>query len=278
VFHVLTSLDRAPQPGRPSPYATFLGLLRDDARIRPISVRKRSQEAFWGTGRALTGTLGNTDELNGDEHLLFFCPYREYDGTRVDYLFGRIAVAYDLDDLMRHGPVGYRPLDLIAPFDQTAEWADREYPGHWRRKQRMLAKVARCYSLFDAGAVRRLVRLEARHLQGDAAARKEADRIWHRAVDRCESEIFWLPWSENSPDFIVATGLHGGAFYTSVRQAGPGTLVDALADGTGTPEILLRGEIPLRAARFYRGPRGIWEEMPRTWPRAKTVASPAVAV
>jgi hypothetical protein len=205
-------------------------LIQADARLVPIDARPTDGEEGPAWGRRSLDWEGVTarDRAAGDGRYLFFTPLHPAFGLRSMACF-----AFDPGDLARCGRLRWRPEDLLDRFNGATY---REYPG-----------IVRCYSIAGDRLVQEMVRLEARsrlRTGGDLQAVREARRLLEpHARARCE---------------------HPGGHWSSCLDV----LLHPFRPSPcrwprnlfGTTELLCRGTVPVRAARFWRED-GIWHPM-----------------
>lgn len=273
VFHVLTSATGkatpSPSGGVKSPYAVLTKALLEDRSLKPIATRRKLEEKFWGTGEAVTMSLGKTDQQSGDDAWLFFTPHRTVDGCTTELEPGLAALAYDYDEWAAMGEIGWRPLDVIAPVDSTVRYAELTYKNRDTRLEntrKMLRILTDCLTVKDRGLIRELVRLDGLALGGDSTALARADKLLEPYNRRAMEKVTWLPRDYEQMDRDLAAGkpyLTPSCMMMLHTSVGPNLTQNLTGDGD--PELLLAGEARLRAARWYVNAKGAWEAMPRRW-------------
>ncbi|RLB36380.1 MAG: hypothetical protein DRH30_15030 [Deltaproteobacteria bacterium] len=288
IFHVLTSLDEHSEGER-----EILDAMKNGGILMPVS----RVEEKWGGGR---GMVFPRDEAAGDADYLFMTPCNVTSGLGVDMRY-RPAVAFRLSYIVERAQVAFRVHDMEPSykrveqmlvddpefdFDDDTEMSEKEqeairdeYIAETVSEE--LQGVAECGTQWDAGKSLLLTKLYAKMLSefrnqrygtipDDNPARLEIFETAGGLFPDCISEIIkWGPghghWTADLFIGPVAEDLASG--WESLFL-GPPTALFGFPNllfstiGAERPEFLVKGELPLCDAAFYRDGQQQWLPVP----------------
>lgn len=259
LFHVLTTLDRGTKG------AAELGrLVRDGVSLAPAR------------GRGSAGRVKDIDARAGDDRYVFLSAGRMYRGDDSDaggWLGGRDgyaepALAFRWADVARRGPIGWRPHDMLGPYEalvRRARRASRQPP-----TDDHLRALAEAATVWDGASVRSLARLWLASLKasGDERAGRrvaaEAKAVWAPFAEGAAARLAGVPLARASDvrwgdPFRVASVRASVRNYGSPPMRWPEVLVAMFG-----PELLLLGTLPVRSASWYLDAADhLWKPMDR---------------
>lgn len=286
IFHVLTSLDEYGEGEK-----EIFDAMRNGGALMPVS----RVEKKWGEGR---GMVFPRDEAAGDSDYLFMTPCNVTSGLGVD-MRHRPAVAFRLSYIVERAEIAFRVHDMEPSYKRVEDMlvGDSEYgydddePGMSEKEQETardmyiaetvseeLQGVAECGTQWDAHDSLLLTNLYARMLSAfrdqrygtipnDTPERLEIFETASALFPECIRELDDDSghWSDEA--FIreivdnIAVGWDTLFIGPQMALFGfPHLLFNTI--GAERPELLVKGDLPLCDAAFYRDGRQQWLRVP----------------
>lgn len=288
IFHVLTTLDE-----NDSGEEQLLNAMRTGASLVP----RVYIEEKWGSGK---GMVFARDKAAGDDEYLFMTPCNIITGVGVDTRY-RPAVAFRLSYVIQQTKIAFRVHDLEPQYKAVEDRLVGESIGYNEDEEELTEKdeedrkaihemysaetvtdelqgVAECGTQYDPEDAAALTRLYAeicggfRRDVGGAILADDPERlyIWESAMNllpECIRELLEDAehWSDEAfiRDIIEGLEASWGKLFlgaAKVMWGFPSELLHTV--GSERPELMVKGDLPLCEAAFYRNADQGWVLVP----------------